>query len=141
MLTGLGAGSERWWRTNKLGGGGSEDPGNCCNRVRRGCRSQNRRGRNRLGTNSGVSGRAYRAGVVGCGRVLGMRVGRLYRPDHADQGDAEQTHSPNEYAPVCRKPQHAIPIRLFGRVPFMILSIVVVYDKQLDRTQFPSLAS
>jgi hypothetical protein len=51
--------------------------------------------------------RANRAGVVGCGRVLGMRVGRLYRPHHAHQGDTEHTHSSDEYAPICRYLQHA----------------------------------
>src|ERR1035441_723537 len=78
ILTGLGAESERRWRTNKLGGDGTEDQGNFCNRTRQGCRDQNRRGRNRRGVNSDMSGRANRAGVVGSGRVLGMRVGRLH---------------------------------------------------------------
>src|SRR5216684_4380719 len=38
-----------------------------------------------------------------------MRVGRLYRPHHAYQGDAEHTHSSDDYAPICRYFQRAIP--------------------------------
>lgn len=59
-----GAESERWWRTNKLGGDGTENRGNFRNRNRQGCRGQNGCGRNRRGTESGVSGRANRAGMM-----------------------------------------------------------------------------
>ena len=37
-----------------------------------------------------------------------MRVSRLYRPHHAHQGDAEHTHSSDEYAPICRYLEHAL---------------------------------
>jgi hypothetical protein len=108
MLTGFGAGSERRWRANELSGRGTENPGNFRNWTRQGCRNQNRRGCNRLGVESDMGCRANRAGVVGCGRVLGMRVGCLYRTHHAHQGNAEHTHSSDEYTPICRYPQHAI---------------------------------
>jgi len=35
-------------------------------------------------------------------------VGRLYRPHHAHQGNAEHTHSSDEYSPICRYPKHAV---------------------------------
>ncbi len=106
MLTGFGAGSERRWRTNELSGRGTEDRRSFCNKNRQRCSRQNRRERNRLGINY-VSCRANRAGVVGCRRVFGMRVGCLYRPHHAYQGNAEHAHSSDEYTPICRYPQHA----------------------------------
>src|ERR1700694_4837640 len=54
-----------------------------------------------------MSSRANRAGVVVCCRVLGMRVGCLYRAHHAHQDNAEHAHSPNERPPLCRHLQHA----------------------------------
>src|SRR5260370_17086657 len=36
-----------------------------------------------------------------------MRVGCLYRPHHAHQGNAEHTHSSDERPPICRYLQHA----------------------------------
>jgi len=107
ILTGLGAESECRWRTNELGEGGTEDRRSFCNKNRQRCSSQNRRERNRLGINY-VSGRANRAGVVGCGRVLGMRVGCLYRTHYAHQDNAEHAHSSDECPPICRYPQHAL---------------------------------
>src|SRR5260370_34823208 len=76
MLTGFGAGSERRWRTNELGDGGTEDRRSFCNKNRQRCSSQSRRERNRLGINY-VSGGTNPARVVGCGRVLVLQVGRL----------------------------------------------------------------
>jgi hypothetical protein len=55
-----------------------------------------------------VSGRTNRARVVGCGRVLGMRVGGLYRTHHAHHGNTEHAHSSDECSPICRYPKHAI---------------------------------
>jgi hypothetical protein len=100
ILTGLGEGSKRGWRTNELGGGGTEDQGNFRNRSRQGCRGQNRSERNRLGADAGMSGRADRAGMVRRSRIFRMRVGRLYRPHHAHQGDTEHANCPYEYAPI-----------------------------------------
>jgi hypothetical protein len=100
--------SERRWRTNELCGRGAENPGDFWDRIRQGRSNQNRRGRNSMRVDSDMSCRANRAGVVGCGRVLGMRVGCLYRPHHAHQGNAEHTHSSDEYSPICRYPKHAI---------------------------------
>ena len=113
ILTGLGAESECRWRTNELGEGGTEDRRSFCNKNRQRCTSQNRRERNRLGINY-VSCRANRAGVVGCGRVLGVRVGCLYRTHHANQGDAEHAHSSDKSPPICRYPKHAITAFLIG---------------------------
>ena len=108
-LFGLGAGSERRWGANKLGGDGTEDRGNFRHQNRQDRRNQNRRGGRRLGTKSGMSCRANRAGVPRCGRVLGMRVGRLHRAHHTHQGNREHAHSSDEDAPICRYPQHGRP--------------------------------
>src|ERR1035437_5457145 len=86
ILTGWGAESARRWRTNKLGDGGTENRGNFRNRTRQSCSNQYRRGRNRRGVNSDMSGRANRAGVVGGGRVLGMRAGCMDEAHHANEG-------------------------------------------------------
>src|SRR4029077_19461539 len=71
-------------------------------------RNQNRRRGNRLRIESDMSCRANRAGVLRCGRVLGMRVGCLYRPHHAHQGNAEHAYSSDEHPPICRYLQHAL---------------------------------
>ena len=114
-LFGLGAESERRWRANKLGGDGTEDRGNFRHQNRQDRRNQNRRGGRRLGTKSGMSCRANRAGVSGCGRVLGMRVGRLHRPHHAHQGDREHAHGSDESTPICQYFQHATPMSIIWR--------------------------
>ena len=109
ILNELGAGSERRWRTNKLGGGGKEDHGSFGHKSCQRRRKQNRRGQHRLDIQPGVGRRANRAGVMRCGRVLGMRVGCLYRPHHTHQGDREQAYSSDPSAPICQRFQNGIP--------------------------------
>ena len=71
---------------------------------------------------------ANRARVVGGGRVLGMRVGGLYRPHHTHQGNAEHTHNSDEYAPICRYPHHAIPT-----LPVQVLRLIGVALRRFYR--------
>jgi hypothetical protein len=48
-----------------------------------------------------MSRRANGAGVVGRGRVLGMRVGGLYCPHDAYQDNAEHAYGSEERSPTC----------------------------------------
>ncbi len=136
--------SKRRWRTDKRRSDGTEDRGDCGGKNRQSSRTQNWRRRNRSGTESGMSGGANCARVVGCGRVLGMRVGGLDRPHHAHQGDREHAQNSDECAPnwLCsHHPQKVRPLDLLLRrfYPEMVIREKLIRENAAPRKSLPYL--